>query len=46
VPRLTETPGRVARRAPLPGEHNAEVFGDLLGISASEIERLREAGAI
>jgi crotonobetainyl-CoA:carnitine CoA-transferase CaiB-like acyl-CoA transferase len=45
VPRLTDTPGRVSRRAPHPGEHNAEVFSDL-GYTAEEIEALRAAGAI
>ena len=46
VPRLTETPGGVARRAPKPGEHNEDVFGGLLGLSGEEIAALREAGAI
>jgi len=45
VPRLTDTPGGVARRAPKPGEHNAEVFGDL-GLSAEAIEALHADGAI
>jgi crotonobetainyl-CoA:carnitine CoA-transferase CaiB-like acyl-CoA transferase len=45
VPRLTQTPGRVTRRAPLPGEHNAEVFTDL-GVTPEEIAALHEAGAI
>ena len=45
VPRLTETPGGVTRRAPHPGEHNAEVFGEL-GLSSNEIAALSAAGAI
>jgi benzylsuccinate CoA-transferase BbsF subunit len=44
--RLSETPGRIRRPAPLLGEHNAYVFGDLLGLPESEIQRLTEAGAI
>ena len=32
------------RRAPLFGEHEDEVFGTLLGMSSSEIERLRSEG--
>ncbi|MBT5774182.1 MAG: CoA transferase [Dehalococcoidia bacterium] len=46
VPRLTDTPGQVRRRAPNPGEHNDEVFGELLGVAAEELARLREEGAI
>ena len=34
------------RRAPLVGEHNAEVYGGELGLSAAEIEALRRSGAI
>jgi crotonobetainyl-CoA:carnitine CoA-transferase CaiB-like acyl-CoA transferase len=44
--RLSNTPGRIRRPAPLLGEHNQYVFGDLLGLSATEIQRLAEAGAI
>ncbi|PZC43803.1 MAG: formyl-CoA transferase [Chloroflexi bacterium] len=46
VPRLTDTPGWVRRRAPNPGEHNNEAFGELLGVSAEERAQLREADAI
>lgn len=45
VPRLSETPGVVRGRAPLLGEHNHEVFGEL-GLSADEIGALREAGVV
>jgi crotonobetainyl-CoA:carnitine CoA-transferase CaiB-like acyl-CoA transferase len=44
--RLSETPGRIRRPAPLLGEHNQYVFGDLLGLPAAEIQRLVDAGAI
>jgi benzylsuccinate CoA-transferase BbsF subunit len=44
--RLSETPGRISRPAPLLGEHNQYVFGDLLGLPGAEIQRLAEAGAI
>jgi crotonobetainyl-CoA:carnitine CoA-transferase CaiB-like acyl-CoA transferase len=44
--RLSDTPGRISRPAPLLGEHNQYVFGELLGLPDAEIERLIEAGAI
>ena len=43
--RLSETPCALRRRPPLPGEHNAEVFGEL-GVSADELQRLRAAKVI
>jgi crotonobetainyl-CoA:carnitine CoA-transferase CaiB-like acyl-CoA transferase len=46
VPVLTGTPGRVASRAPLLGEHNEEVFGDLLGLSRGELEGLKSRGLV
>jgi benzylsuccinate CoA-transferase BbsF subunit len=44
--RLSDTPGRIRRPAPLLGEHNQYVFGELLGLPEVEIQRLVEAGAI
>lgn len=41
--RFSETPARVERSAPTIGEHNEYVFGELLGISGREIQRLIEA---
>jgi crotonobetainyl-CoA:carnitine CoA-transferase CaiB-like acyl-CoA transferase len=37
---LSETPGEIRRPAPLLGEHNNYVFGDLLGLPQGEIDRL------
>lgn len=37
---LSATPARITRHAPLLGEHNNYVFGELLGLSAEEIARL------
>lgn len=45
-PRLSETPGEIRCGAPKLGEHNAEIYGELLGVSAAELERLRESGII
>ena len=43
--RLSDSPTEM-RRAPLLGEHNAEVFGTLLGMAPEEIETLRRDGVI
>jgi len=44
--RLSETPAGIHRHGPLLGEHNAYVFGDLLGMSPEEIQRLEERKVI
>jgi crotonobetainyl-CoA:carnitine CoA-transferase CaiB-like acyl-CoA transferase len=44
VPRLSTTPGVLARPAPRLGEHNAAVLEPLLG--PAELARLRESGAV
>jgi crotonobetainyl-CoA:carnitine CoA-transferase CaiB-like acyl-CoA transferase len=44
VPRLSATPGVLARPAPRLGEHNSAVLEPLLG--AGEMARLRAAGAV
>jgi len=43
--RLSDSPTDVVR-APLLGEHNAEVYGKLLGYGEPEIETLRRDGVI
>jgi len=43
---LSETDWRVERGGPCLGEHNDYVFGDILGLPGSEIEKLREEGVI
>ncbi|WP_370614869.1 CaiB/BaiF CoA transferase family protein [Mumia sp. Pv 4-285] len=46
VPRLSGTPGSVRWTGPKLGEHNAEVYGGLLGLGADEIAELTGAGVI
>ncbi len=46
APKLDATPGRTDWPGPTLGEHNREVYGDLLGYSAREIEALQSAGVI
>jgi crotonobetainyl-CoA:carnitine CoA-transferase CaiB-like acyl-CoA transferase len=43
---LSRTDWSIARGAPCLGEHNGYVFGDLLGLEASEIDALRADGVI
>jgi crotonobetainyl-CoA:carnitine CoA-transferase CaiB-like acyl-CoA transferase len=44
--KLPESPGSPVQGAPLLGQHNAEVFGTLLGMSAADLTRLRRGGVI
>ena len=44
--RLSKTPGRIKSRAPRVGEHNKEIYQDLLGYSAATLDDFREKGAI
>ena len=46
-PKFSETPSSIRRPAPsIVGEHNLEVYGELLGIGDAELTELKEAGAI
>jgi len=42
---LSATPGEI-RRAPLLGEHNEHVYGDILGLPQEEIDRLTVEGVL
>lgn len=46
VPRFSSAAGTVDRLGPRLGEHNAEVYGDLLGLAANEIDDLRARGVL
>ena len=46
-PRLSDTPSKIRTPAPTEiGQDNAAVYGELLGLDASELERLKAAKAI
>jgi len=42
----SETPARIHKASPLLGEHNEEVFGELLGMSKEEVKKLETAQII
>jgi CoA:oxalate CoA-transferase len=44
--KLSETPGRIKKLAPLPGEHNEEIFVGLLGHSKDELAKWQAEGVI
>ncbi len=46
APKLSATPGAIRDPSPALGQHNAEVYGELLGIGASERETLGKKGVI
>ena len=46
IPKLSGTPGEVRWTGPQLGAHNGEVYGDLLGLSQSDIKALIEEGVV
>ena len=46
VPKLSESPGRVRHVGPELGEHNEEIYRDLLGLDDDSLSALHSAGVI
>jgi len=46
VPRFSSASGTVERLGPDLGQHNAEVYGELLGLTPNEIDDLRARGVL
>ncbi|MCY4618324.1 MAG: CaiB/BaiF CoA-transferase family protein [Chloroflexi bacterium] len=46
TPRLSKTPGAVKHRAPTLGEHNREIYGEMLGVSDEDLVELSADGVI
>ncbi len=46
VPRLSKSPGQVKHLAPALGQHNQEVYGELLGYEPDKLESLKNEGVI
>jgi len=44
--KMSETPGKVERRAPAVGEHNEEVYAEYLGFTSEEVSKLAAEGVI
>jgi formyl-CoA transferase len=46
IPRFSATPGQIGAYSREPGSHNQEIYGELLGHSARELDALKSVGAI
>jgi crotonobetainyl-CoA:carnitine CoA-transferase CaiB-like acyl-CoA transferase len=46
VPRLSETPGEVRWTGPKLGQHNDEIYGEVLGMGQEDLADMRERGII
>jgi len=43
---MSKTPGQIRHHGPFFGEHDNEIFGEMLGMPQEEIDRLVEEGII
>jgi crotonobetainyl-CoA:carnitine CoA-transferase CaiB-like acyl-CoA transferase len=46
VYKMSRTPGDRQMRVPAVGEHNEEIYGELLGIGAEEMKKLKEESVV
>jgi formyl-CoA transferase len=44
VPKLSDTPGSIRTPAPELGQHNEEVYKNLLGLSDEQLAEMKEKG--
>ena len=44
--RMSETPATIRNGGPTLGQHNDEVFGDILGMDSETVQTLRKEGVI
>jgi len=44
--KMSKTPGQIRHHGPFFGEHDNEIFGEMLGMPQEEIDRLVEEGII
>jgi formyl-CoA transferase len=46
VPKFSDTPGELRHMGPTVGEHNPDVYGGWLGLTAAQLEGLSTNGVI
>jgi len=46
APRLSKTPGRIKFTGPHLGQHNYEIYADLLGLTNAQVDALKSEGII